>query len=426
MAQVGSYLGPGILTRGAGDIGDKSGQQVDLRFFVNLEGVYDNGIQPFAVDSKGNLIQVNGLYGEQLDLGAYGTHRWKTGVLGLNYTGDFYNYNNNSSYDGSSHNLTLGYTYQKSRRLSFDFRELAGTTNLGYGSPGYYGNTTIGTDLVNTPTSILFDNRMYYLQSTMDANFIVTNRTIFTVGGDGFLVRRSAVGLAGAQGYNLRGTIQHRLTKTRTIGATYQHMHMDFPPAFGQSDVNLAEGIFALEIGKHGSLTLHAGAFQAEVQGVQQIALNPVIAALLGTSTGQQAFYKENIYPSGTGLFTYRFHTSALSFGGGQTVTPGNGLYLTSRETDATGYYSYTGIHQWNFGVSGGYSALAGIGQTLQPYSSFIGGAGFTYNLTRAIHLVGRYDSRHQQITYAGLRAYGSRATFGFSFSPGDVPLSLW
>ena len=77
MAQLGGYMGPGVLSRGAGDVGQRSGQQLDLRFFADVQGVYDNGIQPFSVDPQGNLIKVNGLYGVQVDVGAYGSHTWR-------------------------------------------------------------------------------------------------------------------------------------------------------------------------------------------------------------------------------------------------------------------------------------------------------------------------------------------------------------
>jgi len=43
-------------------------------------------------------------------------------------------------------------------------------------------------------------------------------------------------------------------------------------------------------------------------------------------------------------------------------------------------------------------------------------------------HIIGRYDYRHQQIavTNAGFNVTGSRATLGLSFSPGNLPLTLW
>jgi hypothetical protein len=89
-AQVGSYMGPGVLSHGAGDIGAVNGEQVDLRLYAELSGIVDTGLQPFSLDPQGNLLRIGPLYGEQLSLGAYGTHNWHQASLGLDYTGNFF------------------------------------------------------------------------------------------------------------------------------------------------------------------------------------------------------------------------------------------------------------------------------------------------------------------------------------------------
>ena len=426
-AQPGAYLGPGVLTRGAGNIGDRSGQQVDLRFFADVSGVYDNGIQPFALDSKGNLLQVIGLYGVQAQVGAYGSHRWSRALLGLDYNGTFYHYNNASFYDGSNHNLALGYTYQKSRRLSFDFRQIAGESSLGYGGPGFYGAAYAPpSDIVNTPTTLLFDNRTYYLQSSMDVNYIPSARTMYTFGGDGFLVRRHANGLANVSGYSPHGSIKHRISRARTIGINYEHSHYDFAPAFGESDMDMVQGAFSTSLGRRWTLALYAGGYKSEVQSIQQVALSPEIAALLGQSVTFQRTYRVSYYPGGNASLSGVFKTSSVTFAYSKTVVPGNGVYLTSRQDSALGSYSYTGVRKWNFGITGGYSALHSIGQSLNKYGQLSGGAGITYAVVGSLHVVARYDARHQEIDLAGYRRTSYRATIGFAFSPGKVPLSLW
>jgi hypothetical protein len=426
MAQMGSYLGPGVLSPGAGNIGERSGAPVDLRFYADASAVYDNGIQPFAVNSKGDLVTLNGLYGVQLDFGAYGVHTWKQAVLGLDYSGNFYHYDNYSQGDGTSQNLTLGFTYQKSRRLVFDLRETAGVSSLGYGGPGFYGAGGVPASVVSQPTALLFDNRVYYLDSRADMTFIQSARTSYTIGGDGILVRRQAGGLAGTNGFSAHGSIQHRLSRTRTIGAEYEYLYFEFPPSYGNSNSNVAQVFFADGLGKHWTYAIHAGAFETNALGLQQVALSPVIAALLGVSFGTQRFDRTDIYPSGSATLTGRLKNSVLSLGYTQMVVPGNGVYLTSRQAAANASYSYTGIRKWNLGVSGGYYVLSSIGQGIPNYGQFSAGAGFTYRLPHALHVVGRYDVRHQDIDLSGFRRTGYRATIGLGFSPGKVPLSLW
>jgi len=55
----------GISAPGA-DVGTRGGDPVDLRFYAGVSATYDNGLQPFAVDTKGNLVVAKGLYGEEI------------------------------------------------------------------------------------------------------------------------------------------------------------------------------------------------------------------------------------------------------------------------------------------------------------------------------------------------------------------------
>ncbi len=371
---------------------------------------------------------MNGLYGIQADFGAYGNHQWRHALLGLDYAGNLYHYANNSTFDGSTHNLSLGVTYQQSRRVFYEMRLVGGTSSLGYGAPGFYGGVPVTgtTDVVNGPSTQLFDTRIYYVEPSMDMSFIQSSRTIYTFGGDGYFVRRSASGLASLNGYNLHGTLRHRISKTTSFGVTYEHIHYDFPPAFGQSDINTAELSYNTALGRRWTFQVAGGVFQSEVQGVKQVALNPVVAALLGVGFGQQAFYTENYYPSGTIGLTGKYKTSSITFSAAEQAVPGNGVYLTSRQQTGGISYSYTGIRKFNFGLSGAYYRLQSVGQGIQPYANFSGGVGLTYALTHAVHLIARADSRYQTIDVIGYNRTGYRASLGIGFSPGNVPLSLW
>ena len=425
-AQVGGFLGPGVLSGGAGNIGTVNGQLVNLRFFVDASAVYDNGLEPFALNRQGGTRVINGLYGVQGDIGVYGTHRWRQAQLGLNYSGSLYHYVNDSTYDGSTQSLQLGYTYQKSRRLVFNLRQIGGMSSLGYGAPGFYSSIVPASDVVNQPTALLFDSRIYYLQSTVDVNYIQTARLVYTFGVSGFFIRYAASGLAGMEGFDAHGSIKYRLSRTRTIGVTYQHSLYDFTHSFGQSSFNSAQAFFATALGRRWTFAITAGAYQTDVTGIQQVTLDPVVAALLGQSTGIQAFHRANIFPGGTATLNGTYRRFSIGFNANQSVVPGNGVYLTSRSTSAGANYSYTGIRKWNFGINGGYSKLNTIGQGLQPYSELMGGAGITYSFSHALHFISRYDLRHQDINQYGFRRTSYRATLGISFSPGDIPLSLW
>ena len=420
-AQISDYLGPGILTRGAGDIGTRAGQDVNLRFFANVNGIYDTGLQPYSVDGAGKLITIGGLYGVETSLGVYGVRKFRRAKLGLDYRGTYRHYTQNSFFDGTDHTLALGYTYQKSRRLVFDSRQTAGTVSQG--TP--FGNVLPVPDSVVTPASLLFDNRMDYLQSTLDVNYRLTQRTTLTAGGDGFGVWRKATGLIGMEGYTLRGTIQRRFTQRTTLGVNFQHTHYDYPKAFGESDVNSFRGTFATQLGQFWTVSVQGGVFLVEVQGLQTVAVSPEIAALLGVQSSLQTFYEKNIFPDWNATVNRRFRRANLSFSYQSGVSGGNGVVLTARTDSGTAGFSYTADRKWSFSATGGYSRMQGIGQNLQPFSQVTGGAGLTYSLTHPIKLIARYDRRHQEIVNGVNLQDSYRATIGIAFSPADIPLAF-
>jgi len=130
-ADQGSYQGPGISSAGASTIGSRSGEQLDLRFYLGVSGVVDSTLVPFSSDSHGNLIRIPNLYGVEVTGGAYGAHSWKRSQLGLNYVGSYTRYLNYDGYNSNNHSLSLGYTNQVSKRLKLDLRESAGSLSYG-------------------------------------------------------------------------------------------------------------------------------------------------------------------------------------------------------------------------------------------------------------------------------------------------------
>jgi hypothetical protein len=421
-AQFTNYLGPGILTRGAGDIGTRAGQDVDLRFFVSATAIYDTGLQPYSVDGAGKLATVDGLWGTEVGLGAYGVHKFRHARLGLDYKGTYRHYANNTFFNGTDQSLALGYTYQKSRRLVFDTRQIAGTVSQG---TSFAGSLPTVTDALVTPSSLLFDNQANFLQSSLDVNLIKSERTVFTFGGEGFGIWRKATGLIGMEGYDLHGTVRRRLSRRTTIGATFQHSHFDYPKAFGEADINTYSGTFATQFGRYWTFSAKAGVYQAEVQGLQRVAVAPEIAALLGVSTSVQTFYSKSIFPQWDLSLARRFQHAFLSFQYAAGSSAGNGVYLTSREERAGGAFNYSATTKWSISMAAGYSKLKGIAQGLQPYSQLTGGGGVTYALTKPIHLIASYDARHQEIVDGVFKGTSYRASVGISFSPGDIPLAF-
>lgn len=421
---LSSYQGPGVLSPGVGDIGTRSGEQVDLRVWGGASGVYDTFLQPAITDSKGDLITIPSIYGVEADWGAYGVHSWRRAQLGLNYTGSYYHYANASFYDGSDHALSLGYSFQKSKQWVFNVKQSAGT--YAFNTGGVANSISSDSSSIVTPGIGVFDARIYYLDSSMNITWMPTGRTSYTFGGSWNKIVYQSSAFANMNGYSFSGNVNHIMTRNTSVGVTYAHTHYGYPNFFGAADINTFEGTYGAVFGRVWTFTLRGGVFIAESLSLQTVSLDPALAALLGTKFVFQPLYLKTTSPSGFTELKRQFKRASLALQYGRESNPGNGIYLASRVDNATARLSYTGLRKLNFGIDGGYYRLTSLGVNLQTDTSYSAGAGLSYELVHAVYLTTRYDARHEELDLGGFKRSGYRATFGMAFSPGNIPLSLW
>ena len=428
IAQVGnlsSYQGPGILSRGVGDVGTRGGRPVDLRVYGGVSGIYDSSLQPFTTDANGNLVRVTDLYGIELGFGAYGRRNFRRGQLGLDYRGSYRRYSTSSSLDGSDHALTLGYTYQSSRRVLLDLRESVGTLALG-NSPIAAAATGDPNSALN-PTSLFLDTRTNYLQSTAAMTWLQSATTSYSFSGDGFLQDRSGLGVTNSSGYDLSGGVVRRVSKTVSIGGNYAHTHFEFPGFQSFSNSNAGHATFSALFARYWTFSLQAGVVVVEVENQVGIALDPFWAALLHQKTLAGIAYFKNTFPSGAAGLKRQFQRGDISFNYVREVAAGNGTFNTSRRESIAASASYNGIRKVSLNFGGGYDTLVALGQGIGKYADYSVSGGMTYNLAKTAYLTMRYDLRDQRIdVFDGYQHRGSRATVGVFFSPGRLPLSLW
>ena len=421
---LGNYQGPGVASPGIGGIGTRSGEQVNLRVWGGVSGVYDTFNQPITTDSKGQLLSVRDLYGVQANLGAYGVHSWRRAQLGLDYVGSFRHYPDNSYYDGTDHALSLGYTFQKSRQWVFNLRQSAGTYS--YNTGGVAASISSDPNTIVKPALALFDTRTYYLDSSMFITWMPTPRTSYTFGGNGNKIIYRSNALAQMNGYSLSGSVNHIVNRNNSIGASYAHTHYGYPNYFGASDINTFEGTYGAIFHRSWTFNLRAGVFVAESLSLQAVTLDPGLAALFGTKLILLPLYTKSTNASGLIGLTRQFKRASLSFQYARAASPGNGVFLASRIDSGIARLSYTALRKLNFGIDGGYYGLTSLGADLQKDNEFSAGTGLTYELVRWVHLTARYDARHQEIDLGHHKQSGYWVSFGVAFSPGNIPLSLW
>jgi hypothetical protein len=416
------YGGPAILSRGEIP-GASSTAPIAFRPYIGLNAIYDDGLVPVSVNTNGSIPTAN-LFGVELTLGVYGYHTWKHTTLALDYKGDFRHYSQKEYYDGTDQFLSLILTHQPSKRLSFTLRNTAGT----YAESSFLSGTLgiLNTGYLETPQNDIYDNRVIFLTTAGDMIYRLTPRLSFDIGGEGYLVRRASSALYGLTGYDAHGDLQYRLRRHTTIGLDYRFTHYEYTKGFGASDIHSLGISYATQLTHRLQFAATIGGARVESLSLEQVTLDPAIAALLGVTVGVQAAYQLHYVPDLSARLTESLQRSQFSMSFNDSVNPGNGVYLTSKMEAGVVSYHYTGVRHWNFGGDASYTRLTTLDQTLGAYSSYGAGGGATRDLKKGLHAVLRLDERRYIVAAGRFNRTDTRVTLGVSFSPGDVPLALW
>jgi hypothetical protein len=421
-----SYDGPSILSRDPSLSQGTRGAMNVFGLYAQIIGVYDSGLTTAPL-SQGKLASVGSL-GEEADFGANASHRWRRGRLNFEYRGAYRHYIEVPQFDGLDQFLQVNYREAISRHLALDVKNTLGTTTLANGSFSDFPLASL--DRIGIPTDELFDSRTNYLQSRVDLTWRLTARLSFDFGGDGFVVRRASPLLAGLNGYNARVSVAYRLTPRQTISASYNNTYFDFQGTFGNSRLETAALGYSMALTREWDLSTLGGGVRVDTLGLAEVALDPAIAALTGQSFAVVTFNSERYLPVAEVRLIRRFKSGSLAFDYSSSITPGNGLYLTSRQTSGAVAYSFIASRTLRVHLNGGFNQLSALGQALGKYSNVQGGVQVFYKLTGDTYLDVRYDYRHYTTNYtigdAILENDSNRVSLGVAFSLGETSPVTW
>lgn len=418
-----SYEGPSVLAQDSGPWQEPKGPINAFGLYAQIIGVYDSGLVP-ATPAQGKQAAPIASYGEEANFGVNAAHRWRRGKLGIEYRGSYWHYTNAPEFDGLDQFLQLTYREALARHVILDFNSTLGSTTLANGSFSYFPLTSL--DRLGIPTDELFNNRTNYVQSRVDLAWHLTPRLTLDFGGDGFVVRRESLLLAGLNGYNARASAAYRLTRRQTISAIYENTYFDFQNAFGDSRLETAALGYSIGLTRQWDLSTLAGGVRVATLGLTEVPLDPTIAALLGQNFAVVTFHNVSYLPVAEIRLARRFKQATLTFDYSDSITPGNGLYLTSRQTSGVVTYSYVATRNLQARANVGYGELKALGQALGTYSNLQGGIQVLYKLTGDAYLDVRYDYRRYTTGDAILEMDSNRVSVGVAFSLGETSPLAW
>ncbi len=412
-------------TMGGGGSGDRIGRGAQgIRPFASISSAYDSNAVS-RVNSAG-VYETKPSYGVEGAFGVYGTKVWKRDSIGVNLRGDYVNYASNGAINGSNVALSLAANHQFNRSWYFSSEIAAGTTNRVLGALQSY--VPFDTNFLNVPNNEVLNSRANYGEVSGHLSYMKSQRLSARFGGSGLVTRRANRGLAELNGFTGDGSVSYLINKSTSIGGGYQFNHFQFRGTFGATDIHSASVNVSRRLTRDWTAKFGVSAYRLESLGSVRVQLDPLIALLLGRSSGTEAFYRVNYIPGYSGSLEYRHRQTFVVVGASQGVSPGNGIFLTSRQSTGSVTVSHTAERVWNFGVNVGYTQYGSLTRSLQTYKSLLLGGGVTRQLNFLhAHAFVRADHRHfEQGDLTALNRDGFRLSFGVGFSPGSIPLSLW
>ena len=423
--QTQGYGGPAILSRGAPRIGRGSGRPIRLRPYISVFGQYINDMTRPATDDAGNFQSVDtaGILGRLGLMGSHTTERSNTtvdGILGYN------RFTNSSYYSGWNGHLGVSHGRQLSRRAGF-YAAVAGVTQdtvIPLRLNPVAGE--VETSLAQSASQV-FDARFRSGHAIMGFSFQPTRRWAFDISGGAFATQYHSNTLVSWRGFNAAGEVNYYLTARQTAGVDYSFQEYYYTSRFGEGRSQSLMPTWSRRLNPRWDLRLGAGVYRLDYERLQAVRVDPIIARLTGQSTTLVATSGSVHGLSALARLAGNFTNSAAEFSYRRGTDPGNGVILSTESQHFSAGYSYTGVRDWNFGARLWFGRWAEAFNNRNKYAWGSVGAGASRRIASFVHFTSQVVFVRSLLT-SGKRSSLNRyyLVAGFSFSPGEIPLSLF
>lgn len=352
--------------------------------------------------------------------GVAASHHTRNSAFSLNYRGDYRHYGTGGYGSGTDQYVGLDYSLRLSQRWSASIDASGGI--LFYGG-GFY---SIAPNPVTSVSTNPLSSESRVLNSGINFTYQQTRRLSYVFGGQFFLNNYNYVGGFNSVGGSGTFSVVYRLTGKTSLAGTYSHSYYTYSHDVGTSTLDGGGITLSHNFTGHWQASATLGLNRTHTSGT----INLPVSVILGQQTVNGyvtgPYDSVSLTPSFEGVLTRYLRHSAVSVSGGQSIVPGNGIFLTSRSQFVTGTYSYS-TRRSNISFGGTYNRLSTIANSIsQGYSSANFSASYSYVVRRHLSADFRYDL----ISYGGLFSYGGvtehRLTAGLSLSSRSIPLTLF
>lgn len=392
---------------------------VDGSYDINAP-VLQNGVIQSGNSASGFGVDAGG--------GVSAFRTFATGELSLTYSGDFHDYTTPNYPTGFDQDLNVYVRKVLARRWSLYFGQNAGIFYNG-GNAFPFSNSLVASNVGQNVILNPFSQNTKFLSSSLSLSYQQSLRWSYTFGGDFYLSRYSGNGTFGSTGGDGMGSISYRLTRATSLSGSYSHSYFSYENGAGSSSIDSVYATLShdfhsahWQVGASGGFSRVNSQGSFFIPGFLPSNVNQQLTAVITQGT----YKTTSTVPSFAGSATRTWKHTSLSFSGGQTVNPGNGLYLASRALFIGGYYNIA-YRRSNLSFGGDYSRLSSLANTISSsYGSSGANVNYSYRLARYIGANANYSLTY----YGNIGAIGGRVdnrlSFGVNISTANVPFSYF
>jgi len=423
---VQEYSGPAVLSRSYSINQPLIPQQLKWQESLGLSSIYDSGISK-QINANGLPGAPSTLTGAQLTWSLSGRHYFRRDEVSVSYSGNYSQYSGLGAFSGMNQNIVVDYAHVVSRRLTLNLSGSGSILSQNYVLENQpVGPETIANiNLASSPNIQIYDLGTKQFSSAADLTWQKTSRLSFSIGTSYFAIDRSSPlgnnspSLLGVTGQQARGDVNYRLTRKMTVGSYYSFSHYVYPHGFGNSDTNTVGAITSYAFNRTTQIRFRGGLSWVESVGLQTVAINPVIAALLGQNSGIIDAYNTYRASDISAQFVKDFRgrtTASLAYARG--ISPGNGVFQTSQQESISGNVTTKVFRTYSVQTSLGRDTLSSVSQYLGKYQSEYGRISLVRTYRRGIGLSLTAEYRYFDVANLGYVRNQLRITSGLTWSP--------
>ncbi|MCU1329350.1 MAG: hypothetical protein JWN34_4720 [Bryobacterales bacterium] len=417
------YAGPSVLSRSYTLSRPSSPKTIRWTPTVGYSSVFNTGLPGIGPNTAGTSS-----LGSQLTWGLSASRSWKWDRLDVGYFGSANSYYGTQRYSGVNQALTVGYSRILSRRIKASVSQNFTSTNQSYSLENQSlstGDLAAGLSLATTPVISAYDQGTRQASTSANLSWQKTARTLFSFGGGAFVVERGGAGFVGTTGYQAQGDVRHRYSSRLTLGLYYSYANYVSSKHVSVTGSNTGGGLVSYQVDRRTQASLKVGLSQAETLSLSRIALDPLIAAILGQpSAVVVAFQKSNFKDVAATVARDLGHRRTVTASYVRGLAPGNGLIQASSREGISAGFGAPVFRRFNLNVGFNSDRLNAVDASAAAYGTRGGQLSVSRSLAKGV--VSSFSVDYRTFTGVGTQGLSRQLRLSSGVSWGRNDGKMW